>query len=116
LLSTTNDVVEPTSFAEHAAFYSRHPARLADTCLEHAERRSDDAADDNFAALLARLPPTAFRHATPPALVDHGYVVMRVIVPELQPLHGDHRLPFLGGPLWNRPLAKWATMPPHPFA
>jgi hypothetical protein len=41
---------------------------------------------------------------------------MRVIVPELQPLHGDHRMPFLGGPLWNRPLAAWTTIPPHPFA
>jgi hypothetical protein len=75
-----------------------------------------DAPPESLASIIARLPPTAFRHATPPALVDHGYVVMRVIVPELQPLHGDHRLPFLGGPLWNRPLADWATMPPHPFA
>jgi ribosomal protein S12 methylthiotransferase accessory factor len=116
LLSTTSDVPEPTSFAEHAAYYSRHPQRLADTCLANASRTVDDAHAESLAEIIARLPPTAFRHATPPALVDHGYVVMRVIVPELQPLHGDHRLPFLGGPLWNRPLADWLTMPPHPFA
>ena len=117
LLATTAAVDVPTSFAEHAAFYSRHPARLADTCLAHAPRRGDDdAPPDTLATLAARMHVAAFRHATPPALVDSGYVVMRVIVPELQPLHADHRLPFLGGPLWNRPLAAWATMPPHPFA
>ena len=116
LLSTTSAVDEPTSFAEHAAFYSRNPKRLADTCLHRADRKRDDTGTETLREILARLPPDAFRHATPPALVDLGYVVMRVIVPELQPLHGDHRLPFLGGPLWNRPLATWATMPPHPFA
>lgn len=116
LLSTTSDVDPPTSFAEHAAYYSRHPKRLAETCLAHAARTTDEAPDESLRSIIARLPPTAFRHATPPALVDAGYVVMRVIVPALQPLHGDHRLPFLGGPLWNRPLADWHTMPPHPFA
>lgn len=117
LLATTAEVAEPTTFAEHAAYYSRHPRRLADTCLAHAPAADPgDDAPEPFAAILARLPPAAFRHATPPALVDLGYVVMRVIVPELQPLHGDHRLPFLGGPLWHRPLADWAAMPPHPFA
>ena len=116
LLSTASDVDPPTSFAEHAAYYSRHPQRLAETCLANADRATDDAARETLPSIIARLPPTAFRHATPPALVDAGYVVMRVIVPELQPLHGDHRLPFLGGPLWNRPLADWRTMPPHPFA
>lgn len=116
LLATTSDVTEPTSFAEHAAYYSRHREQLARTCLASASRGADDAPAETLASLIARLPPAAFRHATPPALVDHGYAVMRVIVPELQPLHGDHRLPFLGGPLWNRPLADWAAMPPHPFA
>ncbi len=116
LLATTTPVAVPTTFAEHAAFYSRHRAALATTCLAHAERRDDDIGPETFAQLVARLPAAAFRHATPPALVDLGYVVMRVVVPELQPLHGDHRVPFLGGPLWNRPLAEWAKMPPHPFA
>jgi ribosomal protein S12 methylthiotransferase accessory factor len=116
LLSTTQAVDVPASFAEHAAYYSRRPQRLAETCLRNADRRADDAPPETLREIIARLPPAAFRHATPPALVDLGYVVMRVIIPELQPLHGDHRLPFLGGPLWNRPLADWATMPPHPFA
>jgi len=113
-LPITSDV--PGSFAEHAVFYSRHPERLAATCLANAARRDDDEPAEPFRALVARLPPVAFRLATPPALVDTGYVVVRVIVPELQPLHGDHRVPFLGGPLWDRPVAAYAAIPPHPFA
>jgi len=43
-------------------------------------------------------------------------MVLKVVVPGLQPMHGDHLLPFLGGPLWApRRLADWQTMPPHPF-
>jgi hypothetical protein len=39
------------------------------------------------------------------------------MVPGLQPMHGDHRLPFLGGPLWQpRAAAEWSKMPPHAFA
>jgi hypothetical protein len=38
------------------------------------------------------------------------------VVPGLQPLHGDHRFPHLGGRLWSpHGLADWAAMPPHPF-
>ena len=116
LLATTTPADPPTSFAEHAVYYSRHPARLAATCL--AQPAADRGAGDPepLAAVIARLPPIAFRLATPPALVELGYTVARVIIPELQPLHGDHRLPVLGGPLWDRPLAAWADTPPHPFA
>lgn len=117
LLATAPPADPPRSFADHAVFYSRFPARLRDTCLASADRAArDDTRDQPFAELVANLPRVAFRLATPPALVDHGVTVMRVIMPELQPLHGDHELPFLGGPLWDRPLAAWSTIPPHPFA
>jgi ribosomal protein S12 methylthiotransferase accessory factor len=117
LIATTPPGDPPRSFAEHAAFYSRCPDRLAATCLASADRmHAGEAPTDAFAAVLARLPPVAVRIATPPALVDHGYAVVRVLVPELQPLHGDHLIPFLGGPLWSRPLADWASIPPLPFA
>ena len=59
-----------------------------------------------------------FRHLTPPPLAAEGlgWVVLRVLVPGLQPLHGHHALPHLGGPLWApRGLADWAAVPPHPF-
>ena len=55
---------------------------------------------------------------TPPGIAQAqlGWYVLRVVVPGLQPLHGDHRLPHLGGPLWApRGLHDWAGMPPHPF-
>lgn len=118
LLATTAPADPPTSFAEHAVHYSRYPDRLGATCLAAADRSrdGDDVRDQPFAELLAGLPRVAFRLATPAALVDHGTSVVRVIVPELQPLHGDHRMPFLGGPLWARPITDWTTMPPHPFA
>lgn len=107
----------PTSFAEHAAYYSRHPARLASTCLAAAPSRVVEASSPlPLGAVVGKLPPAAYRVATPPGLVDRGFAVVRVIAPALQPLHGDHRLPFLGGPLWARPLSDWQRVPPHPFA
>ena len=58
------------------------------------------------------------RNLTPPSLASErmGWCVLRVLVPGLQPLHGHHALPFLGGPLWlPRTWKEWADMPPHPF-
>jgi hypothetical protein len=41
---------------------------------------------------------------------------MRVLVPGLQPLHGHHGYPFLGGPLWSpRSIGEHDRVPPHPF-
>src|SRR5262249_29716957 len=77
--------------------------------------------EDTVKTLAERLGPerpVLFRSMTPPALAteDLGWHVLRVVVPGLQPLHGDHRLPHLGGPLWApRGLAEWEAMPPHPM-
>ena len=63
--------------------------------------------------------PVLFRNLTPPAVAEGpgDWYVLRALVPGLQPMHGDHRLPFLGGPLWRpRTAADWASVPPHPFA
>jgi ribosomal protein S12 methylthiotransferase accessory factor len=115
----------PATFFEHALFYSLHPGRLAGTILEQAgPPAADDEAErsEGVAELRARLGedrPILFRNLTPPGLAGPfpGWLVLRVVVPGLQPLHGDHRLPFLGGPLWGtRPCSDWAAMPPHPFA
>jgi len=52
---------------------------------------------------------------TPPALAPE-WRVAKVVVPGLQPMHGNHRFPFLGGPLWApRGLAAFGDVPPHPF-
>jgi ribosomal protein S12 methylthiotransferase accessory factor len=120
----------PRDFREHAVAYSLEPARLATTLL--ATARAADAtaqpadastgASEPLAALVRRLGdahPPLFRLMTPPALAQHGldWVVVRVMIPGLQPMHGDHTLPFLGGPHWRgRSLAAWAEIPPHPFA
>jgi ribosomal protein S12 methylthiotransferase accessory factor len=114
----------PASFAEHAVYYSLHPDRLAATVLRQAARPSNDAEADRLedvALLGERLGserPVLFRLLTPPGLATARleWYVLRVLVPGLQPLHGDHALPFLGGPLWApRGLKDWTDMPPHPF-
>jgi ribosomal protein S12 methylthiotransferase accessory factor len=127
----------PASFADHALYYSVYPERLAESALGRkppppasfplgggpgAERldTNEDSAED-LAALADRLGPerpVLFRNLTPPGMAMErlDWYVLRVVVPGLQPLHGHHALPFLGGPLWApRGYADWANMPPHPF-
>ncbi len=115
----------PTTFFEHALFYTLNPGLLPETVLEHAGRPepgSGESEREGLTQLRERLGPDRpilFRNLTPPGLADGfpGWVVFRVLVPGLQALHGDHRLPFLGGPLWApRGSADWASIPPHPFA
>jgi ribosomal protein S12 methylthiotransferase accessory factor len=115
----------PTTFFEHALFYSLHPDRLQETVLERAGRHEPLGGDrecEGLSKLCDRLGPDRpilFRNLTPPGLADGfpRWVVLRVLVPGLQPLHGDHRVPFLGGPLWKpRRFREWESIPPHPFA
>ena len=118
----------PASFADHAVFYSLHPDRLRETALGRAATATeglgtdaDAAGAEGVAELAARLGPgrpVLFRNLTPPGLAMErmDWRVVRVMVPGLQPLHGHHLLPFLGGPLWApRTWQDWADMPPHPF-
>jgi ribosomal protein S12 methylthiotransferase accessory factor len=114
----------PADFAAHAVYYSYHPDELARTVLDHAMPAGPDAEEATVEALpqlaerLGKDRPVLFRNLTPPALAieDLGWVVLRVLVPGLQPLYGHHAFPFLGGPLWGeRPLAQWADIPPHPY-
>jgi ribosomal protein S12 methylthiotransferase accessory factor len=114
----------PTNFAEHALYYSVYPEQLSATVLGRpAEAGPDPDATrtEDVAALAERLGPerpVLFRNLTPPGLARErlGWCVLRILVPGLQPLHGHHALPFLGGPLWApRGWKDWADMPPHPF-
>jgi ribosomal protein S12 methylthiotransferase accessory factor len=112
---------QPVDFAGHAVYYSLHPERLADTVLVRAVAGREEAVErsEGLAELVERLGgerPVLVRLLTPGALAGSGWVVVRVLVPGLQPLHGHHGLPFLGGPLWGRPWSAWPEMPPHPFA
>jgi ribosomal protein S12 methylthiotransferase accessory factor len=113
----------PANFAGHAVYYSLHPEELARTPLEHPSGASaaGEGRVEGWPDLAERLGadrPVLFRHLTAPPLAAEGlgWVVLRVLVPGLQPLHGHHGYPFLGGPLWApRGLADWQTVPPHPF-
>jgi ribosomal protein S12 methylthiotransferase accessory factor len=113
----------PATFAEHALYYSLHPDELPHTAFNRAKAPPPEAApaSEPLGVLLDRLGPrhpALFRSMTPPAIAAEslGWHVLRVVVPGLQPLHGNHALPHLGGALWSpRGLAEWATVPPHPF-
>jgi ribosomal protein S12 methylthiotransferase accessory factor YcaO len=113
----------PADFAGHAVYYSLHPVELARTPLHRptaASAEGGEAAEgwNELAERLGADRPVLFRHLTPPPLAAErlGWVVLRVLVPGLQPLHGHHGYPFLGGPLWApRGLAAWQAIPPHPF-
>jgi ribosomal protein S12 methylthiotransferase accessory factor len=111
----------PRDFAEHALYYSLHPDHLGRTVLESAVSVSDEkeGASEGWAALAERLGrdrPVLFRLLTPSGTSERGWLVLRVLVPGLQPLHGHHGFAFLGGPLWApRRLADHDSMPPHPF-
>jgi len=114
----------PTTFFEHALFYAVHPERLSQTVLERRTKPTADAYADAVETLhdlqthLGKNRPILFRNLTPPGLATppFDWLVLRVVIPGLQPLHGDHRLPFLGGPMWGKACSDWATVPPHPFA
>jgi ribosomal protein S12 methylthiotransferase accessory factor len=124
ILAETRPVGVPVSFADHAVYYSLHPNRLKATVLGNGIPPGPDPdihRIEGVAELAARLGPdrpVLFRQMSPPGLAMErlGWYVLRVLVPGLQPLHGHHALPFLGGPLWApRKWADWAAMPPHPF-
>lgn len=111
-------------FADHALYYSLHPDRLERTVLHRPgppAPTSTPAGEEDFAVLQRRLGPrrpVLFRLLTPPGIAraDRDWLVLKVVVPGLQPLHGHHQLPHLGGSHWApRTLDDWRDMLPHPF-
>lgn len=123
--ATNNPSKTPTDFPEHAVYYTLFPEQLPNTVLHKAETTFEDkevSSQETFAHLREKLGakhPILFRLMTPPSINQQieGWHVIKVIIPGLQPLHGDHRLPHLGGKLWSpRTLADWGKIPPHPFA
>ncbi|HEY7307927.1 MAG TPA: YcaO-like family protein [Gemmataceae bacterium] len=114
----------PVDFAGHALYYSLHPEHFQVTVLNRACApvcSVDATAIENVRVLTSRLGarrPVLFRQITPPAMLAEGldWIVLRVLVPGLQPMHGHHGYPFLGGPFWaNRDIEEWQTLLPHPF-
>lgn len=119
----------PRDFADHAVYYSLYPEALRNTPFQRARPRPLDPAavevqvdpTTELQQIIQRLGPerpVLFRSMTPPGIAQaqDGLYVLRVLVPGLQPLHGDDHLPQLGGPLWApRRVAEFAALPPHPF-
>lgn len=110
-------------FADHALYYSLAPGELAATPFAPGTLPLVPAADparEDLGELRAALGPdrpVLVRDATPPRVVRRSpsLRVVRVVVPGMQPLTPDERLPLLGGPYWGRAASDHAALPPHPF-
>jgi ribosomal protein S12 methylthiotransferase accessory factor len=110
------------TFADHAVYYSFHRDELNRTMLNRARPASKETAtlDESLPILCERLKEHSVlvRNLTPPMLAGQGldWRVVKVVVPGLQPLHGDERFAHLGGRLWSpRGVEAWSEAPPHPF-
>ncbi len=113
----------PTTFADHAVYYSLFPERLEQTVLVNPIAATGDGGTrkERLLELVKRLGacrPVLFRTMTPPSIARQipDQVVVKVVVPGLHPMHGNHLLPHLGGSLWTpRGLDEWVHATPHPF-
>lgn len=125
-----------TDFDEHAVYYAVNPDRWDDVpLLRHAVRSAAPSgrADGDVAGQLRRLVSSLaragvrlyYRELTSDDCNQLGLRVVRVLSPDLAPLHHDHRWPFLGGRTtdvaWRYPDAEarrgGRTFPsPHPHA
>lgn len=114
----------PTDFPEHAVYYTLFPEDLPKTVLNKAESLFEDKEvekHETLAHLREKLNKhkILFRLMTPPNISQqiNDWHVVKVVIPGLQPLHGDHRMPHLGGKIWSpRTLENWKEILPHPFA
>jgi ribosomal protein S12 methylthiotransferase accessory factor len=125
-----------TSFADHARFYTVHrqwrqpldrwQRRGTTRKWKSADALSKSATLSDLVQQVAAARYQAYaRNVTPPDIASLGLSVARVLVPGLQPLHGSHAWPHLGGerlrqlrrvfgPQARRPL-RWNQFP-HPWA
>jgi ribosomal protein S12 methylthiotransferase accessory factor len=100
-----------TSFADHGRFYSAHPEQGSALARWWKTRKSvswpearggvlsDAAWLREICGSLARAGHEVLAaDLTTPDVEDLGLKVARVLVPGLQPLHGNHAWPHLGGP------------------
>jgi ribosomal protein S12 methylthiotransferase accessory factor len=108
--SCKDDFSDVNDFADHAQVYSRRPELVAQLrfCTTLAAERASlpssqsvgDPAQD-LTQTVSLLEQCGFDvlvvDLTTPDVRELGLHVVRVLVPGLQPLHGDHRYRFLGG-------------------
>lgn len=127
------------TFEDHAQFYTRNARfwkqlrsvvsseRNASLEALSAPREDDEVALERIATRLKTAGLSAcWCDLTTPDVDACGLRVVRVLVPGMQPLHGDHRLPFLGGWRHTQPerVFSWVAhpkrgrrfrRPPHPY-
>lgn len=133
---TRPDPTEVTDFDAHALLYTRRPdlwARLPLWTGEHAQPpitaapRDPGAARDQLADLVRVLHRNGiellYRDLTLPDIAACGVRVVRVLSPQLVPIHADHRWPHLGGSTpdlarrypWAEPAGPYPSPVPHPL-
>lgn len=114
--------------------FDQHTTTPVTTALEQGippESDTDTATSSpksELATLLAQLATAGFRayaaSLTTPDVAEHGWHVVRAIIPGLQSIHADHRLPLSGGTRAAQPqtVFNWAAppnrapyVPPHPY-
>ena len=106
----TEDFSNVNDFEDHAQVYSRHPelvSKLEFCTTKSVETTtvsssasigsSEEALKKTVSLLEQRGFDVLVVDLTTPDVRELGLHVVRVLVPGLQPLHGDHRYPFLGG-------------------
>lgn len=125
-------IEEATDFDKHAAYYATRPAEWDALPWWHGietEPPADSAAlgvEAELTELVHALDHNgirlAYRELTTPELAAVGLHCVRVLSPDLAPLHADHRWPHLAGRTreldWRYPHASPGVFPnpaPHPL-
>ena len=112
--SCNDDFSNINSFDDHARVYTERPELLCRlgfwTIAGNTSgilRRNESTGDPErilckfSRRLRARGLDVLVVDLTTPDVRELGFRVVRVLIPGLQPLHGDHRYPFLGGTRWS---------------
>jgi ribosomal protein S12 methylthiotransferase accessory factor len=123
----------PEDFDDHAVFYTRHPDLWSQLPFWSGPITSpaDDTGTRDLAEQLSELVSgldqngieLLYRDLTTADLAGCGVRAVRVLSPQLLPIHSDHRWPHLGGTAcdlalrypWARPTGPFPSPYPHPL-
>ncbi len=118
-----------TDFDKHAVYYTARPEGFTQLPLVRGATPWDPppAVEGSLSSLVATLKAAGidlfYRELTTIDLHQIGLRVVRVLSPQLTPIHHDHRLPFLGGTTPSRawrypdlePVGPFPSPDPHPL-
>lgn len=106
-----NDFSNVTNFSHHAIFYIKRPDLInpafefirgnkEQDFLNRIDKNGDGSILGNIQTCVKRLREKGYEvivtDVTTREIKDMGLYVVKVLIPGLVPLHGDHRFPFLG--------------------